>query len=74
MRCFFNKKTIVEDKVFNPDLPASMDADSFQVTCPTESVACLSIEHLQIEDVDTVICGFGNGKILKLHYHINSTT
>lgn len=27
MRSFFNKKAIVEDKVFSPDLPVAMETD-----------------------------------------------
>ena len=51
---------------------AIMVTDSIPITTQTESVACLSLNHIQIDDVDTLICSFGNGKILKLYYHINS--
>lgn len=74
LRKYFNKKRIVEDLVFNTEIIPELTQLQPIVTGYTESNACLSIQHIQIDDVDTLLCGFGNGKILQLQYFINSAS
>lgn len=60
----------MEDRIFtNEAVPST---ESVQVTNQYESSACVSIEHIQINDVDTLICGFKNGKILQLSYLVEA--
>lgn len=73
MGVFFAKKAILEDRVFCPKSDLVAPESEVLISTQYESSACLSIEQLQLGDEDHLICGFANGKILKLVYKIGST-
>jgi hypothetical protein len=65
------RRAVNEDRVFCKEA-GTTDETQTQITQPHEANPCTSINSLQIDDVDVLICGFSNGKILKLNYNTNS--